>query len=53
MVRVAQLLKHEPSDSTALNLSTTLADKIHRIEGLERFGMLRSLNLANNMIARI
>lgn len=36
-----------------LDLSSSRPEKIHRIESLERFGNLRSLNLANNMIGRL
>jgi len=53
MVKIAQLIRHEPSSSTALAVNTSSHDKIHKIDGLERFGNLRSLNLANNMITKI
>lgn len=53
MVKIAQLVRHEPSNSTALAINTSSQDKVHKIDGLERFSNLRSLNLANNMIAKI
>lgn len=53
MVKIELLTRHQKSDVKALNLSNSHSDKIHKIEALDRFKQLTSLNLDNNMIAKI
>lgn len=53
MVKIELLTKHEKSDARALDLSNPHSGKIHKIEALDRFRQLTSLNLANNLISSI